>query len=238
MSAGRAGFPETRRPAVHPLAVPSAAARATVIVEVDRSVVPPPPTAEVADATLVVGLRARSPQAFELLVASFGVPLRTTARRILRDQDEADDALQETFVSVLRAIETYEGRSPLSAWLQQIAVNACLMRLRKRRRRAEEDLDEFLPEFLPTGQYAQPQQGWGPAADENALRDETIALVRGCVDELPDKFRVPLVLRDLEGMDYETIAARMELTVNAVKIRVHRGRQALRTLLDPHLGPA
>lgn len=191
--------------------------------------------ARAGEVALVAELRRRSPQAFEDLVRSHGVTLMATTRRILRDEHEANDALQDALVSAFRAIDGFDGRAPLGAWLQQITVNACLMKLRSKRRRKEIEVDALMPAFNEYGQFAEHQHPWSEASDAPAERAETAALVRKSIDQLPDKFRVPLVLRDLEGIDYEGIAERLGVTVNAAKIRVHRGRQALRALLDPYM---
>ncbi len=184
---------------------------------------------------LLTQLRGGCPAAFERLVRAHGVALMATTRRILRDEHEANDALQETFVSAYRAMDRFDGRCPLGAWLQQIAVNACLMRLRSRRRRAEVEVEELLPQFTTYGQFAEHQERWTEAADARLERGEMAELVRAAIDRLPDKFRLPLVLRDLEGLDYSLVAERLGATHNAAKIRVHRARQALRALLEPHM---
>jgi RNA polymerase sigma-70 factor (ECF subfamily) len=189
----------------------------------------------VSEAELLGQLRDRSPTAFEQLVRTHGVALMATTRRILRDEHEANDALQETFVSAFRAMERFDGRCPLGAWLQQIAVNACLMKLRSRRRRGEVEVEELLPQFTTYGQFAEHQERWSTPADSTLERGETAELVRAAIDRLPDKFRLPLVLRDLEGLDYALVAERLGATPNAAKIRVHRARQALRALLEPHM---
>lgn len=184
------------------------------------------------EASLIRDLRSRSPSAFEQLVRVHGVDLMATARRLLRDEHEANDALQEAFLCAFRAIEGFDGRCPIGAWLRQITVNACLMRLRSKRRRQELEVEELLPAFTETGQFVEHQQPW--CVDDARLeRFETAQLVRQSIERLPQTLRVPLVLRDLEAMDYEDIAEQLGATVNAVKIRVHRARQALKTLLDP-----
>lgn len=188
------------------------------------------------EADLVARLRSRCPDAFAELIRRYGVQLMATTRRILREEHEANDALQETLVSAFKAIGSYEGRAPLGGWLEQIAVNACLMRLRSRRARHEEDVGDLLPDFSESGAFAEHQHAWSEAADVALEREEVAVQVRAAIAALPDKYRIPLVLRDLQELDYATVAAHMNLSENAVKIRVHRGRQALRGLLEPQMG--
>jgi RNA polymerase sigma-70 factor, ECF subfamily len=113
-------------------------------------------------------------------------------------------------------------------------VNACLMRLRTRRRRPERAIEDLLPRFDGTGHAWEPSVEWDPMP-EGGMPEALKATVRRCLDELPEGYRAVLVLRDIQGMDTQETAAVMGLSPNAVKTRLHRARQALRELLDPHL---
>jgi RNA polymerase sigma-70 factor (ECF subfamily) len=147
--------------------------------------------------------------------------MHAVARRVCRDADDADDAVQDACVAALRARSGFEARSQASTWVHRIVVNAALMRLRTRRRRAEEPL-EVLLEHDPETE---------PSAEVRAGSGELRALVRNCIDGLPEPHRTVLVLRDLEEHDTAETAARLGVTVNAVKIRLHRARHALRSRL-------
>lgn len=184
--------------------------------------------------TLVERLRAGEPAAFEELVRSQGPRLRAVALRMLGSPEDADDAVQETFVSALRNLPRFEGRSSLPTWLHRITVNVALMKLRSRASAGERELEELLPEFNEAGQFARSPQPFGEAADADSLRAEEVELVRRCIDQLPEKFRIALLVRDIEGLGNEELAQALGVSVNAAKIRVHRARQALRTLLEPY----
>jgi len=156
-----------------------------------------------------------------------------TARRLLSNEDDARDAVQDAFLSAFRSIEGFQGASRLSTWLHRIVVNAALMKLRSKRRKPEQSIDELLPEFLEDGHQTPRSAKWNePYADLE--RRETHALVRHCIDQLPDAYRTVLMLRDIEELDTGETAELLGVSPNAVKIRLHRARQALRTLLDPH----
>jgi RNA polymerase sigma-70 factor (ECF subfamily) len=92
----------------------------------------------------------------------------------------------------------------------------------------------LLPSFAEDGHHELAPQRWSEEADDPLVVAESRALVRAKIDELPDNYRVALVLRDIEGLSNEELAERLGVSVNAAKIRVHRARQALKTLLDPH----
>ena len=186
------------------------------------------------EAALAAGLRTGDPEIFEILVREQGPKLLSATRRILANDDDAREAVQEAFISAYRAREQFSGEARVSTWLHRIAVNAALNRLRTRRRKPEESLDDLLPRFLPNGHYTEHFTSWTEPADEALARKETSAIVRGLINDLPDSFRTVLMLRDIEGLSTEETASLLKISANAVKLRLHRARMALRTLLVPH----
>lgn len=183
---------------------------------------------------LLAGLRVGDAQAYEQLVRTYGGRLLAVARRILPSEDDARDALQDAFLSAFRAIGNFQEGARVSTWLHRIVINAALMKLRTRRRKPEESIDELLPTFLEDGHRDNPGPAWKETSEAMLQRQETRSLVRACIARLPDAYRTVLLLRDIEELDTEETALLLEITPNAVKIRLHRARQALRTLLDPH----
>jgi RNA polymerase sigma-70 factor (ECF subfamily) len=124
----------------------------------------------------------------------------------------------------------FEGGSQLGTWLHRIVVNSALMRLRSRRRHPECSIEELLPAFGPDGHRAfRPEEEI--RADEQVERDQLLSLVRECVGPLPDGYREVYVLRDVDELSTEETATALGITPNAVKIRLHRARQALMTLV-------
>ncbi len=191
-------------------------------------------TAYLDEASLITGLKAGEPLAFETLVRRYSGRLLSLARRILGSEEDARDALQDAMVAVYRSIRNFESTAMLSTWLHRIVVNAALMKLRaKRRRPEEEDIEQYLPRFREDGHQVESSVPWESESAEKLLeRKETGALVRAAIDQLPEAYRIVLLLRDIEEMTTEETAAILGVTQNAVKIRLHRARQALRTLLD------
>ncbi len=190
-------------------------------------------TIEAEDPAVVAGVRAGDLATFERLVREHGGVLLAVARRILRNDDEAKEAVQDAFVSAFRSCRRFEGGSRVSTWLHRIVVNACLMRLRHRHRQREVSIDAWLPRFLPDGHHEAAFVDWSNAAYERLEREEVRAAVRACIDQLPDRYRTVLVMRDIEDVAVTDIAAALEISDQAVHMRLHRARQALRTLLDP-----
>jgi len=189
-----------------------------------------------SDAELVSGLQAGDGAAFETLLHRHGAPLLRLARRVLGNEEDARDALQDAMVAVYRSINTFEGNAMLSTWLHRVVVNSCLMKLRAKRRRPEEtDIESLLPAFLEDGHQIEPCTPWTETAESMLEREETRAQVRNCIARLPTAYRIVLDLRDIEEMSTDETAEALGITKNAVKIRLHRARQALRTLLDRHM---
>ena len=190
------------------------------------------------EATLVAQLKAGDEAAFERVVRAYGGRLLAVARRIVGSEEDARDVVQDAFLNAFRSVNRFEGNAKLSTWLHRIAVNAALMKLRTRKRKPEQSIENLLPAFLEDGHHEERFKSWDEPVDTLLERAETRELVRKQIDALPESYRTVLVLRDIEGLDTEETANVLGLTVNATKIRLHRARQALRTMLAPHFRSA
>jgi RNA polymerase sigma-70 factor (ECF subfamily) len=186
-----------------------------------------------AEASLLSRLRSGEAEAFETLVRREMPRLLAVARRMLRIEEDAQDAVQEAFVNAFRTLESFEGGCQVSTWLHRIAVNASLMKLRRKRRKPEEPIEGLLPTFVEDGHHTMSPPEWSPDVLSLMERREERDFVRACIDELPDSHRTVLILRDIEELDTDETASMMGLSANVVKVRLHRARQALRGLLEP-----
>lgn len=188
------------------------------------------------EAVLVERVRRGDQAACEQLVRQAGGAMLAVARRLLRNEEDARDAVQEAFIQAFRSIHLFRADARLSTWLHRIAMNAALMRLRSASRRDETSIDELLPSFDPDGRHASAVRSLPPGAEAALERAEVQARVRACIDRLPDANRAVIVLRDFEDLSTSEAAATLGVTETAVKVRLHRARQALRTLLVADLG--
>jgi RNA polymerase sigma-70 factor (ECF subfamily) len=188
-----------------------------------------------AECNLLARLRSGEEAAFEELVRTHSGRLLAVARRMLRNDEDARDAVQQAFLSAFKALPHFNGHSRLSTWLHRIVVNTALMRIRTRSRRPEESIEELLPRFLEDGHHVESWTDWGSSVDVLLQQRETRRRVREAIDRLPDSYRTVLLLRDIEELDTAEAARALGLTSNAVKIRLHRARQALAGLLSPAL---
>lgn len=181
---------------------------------------------------LLARLRAGEDDAFDELVRSAGGRMLAVARRMLGREEDAQDAVQEAFLSAFKSLDRFDERSLLTTWLHRITVNVCLMRLRARGRRPERSLEELMPAFRADGHQSNPAGNWKPDPSAGIQRAELRALVRARIEELPEPFREIIVLRDIAQLDTEQTAELLGISVPGVKTRLHRARQALKTLLD------
>jgi RNA polymerase sigma-70 factor (ECF subfamily) len=188
-----------------------------------------------SEALLVERLRAGDDAAFEAVVRLYGGRLLAAARRLLRNDDDAADAVQDAFLAAFKSIDGFQGTARLSTWLHRIVINAALMKVRSASRRPEDAIADLLPRFDADGHWLDTVQEWSSGGQELLEQRETRQLVRRCIDRLPDAYRTVLMLRDIEDLDTEEVAGTLGVTANAVKIRLHRARQALRTLLESEL---
>ena len=183
------------------------------------------------DTDLLERLRRGDDAAYELLVRTHGGRLLAVARGLLRNDEDARDAVQSAYVSAFKGIKSFKGGSQLSTWLHRIVVNESLMKLRSRRRKPEESLEPLLPAYLEDGHHVEDFTEWAAQADRLLEQKQSHQAVRAAIGELPESYRTVLMLRDIEEMSTEEVAAQLGVTPNAVKIRLHRARQALGTLL-------
>src|SRR5215467_5286375 len=183
--------------------------------------------ASVDEALLVNRLRAGDERAFEELVRTFGGRLLAVARRFVRSDEDAQDVVQSAYLSAFRALDQFEGNCQLSTWLHRIVVNTALMKLRSRRRKPEESIEELLPAFQEDGHHVEQFSDWAMRADQLIERAQVRTMVRACIDRLPDQYRTVLLLRDIEERPTLEVAEMLATTPVAVKVRLHRARQAL-----------
>jgi len=190
----------------------------------------------VGESALLAALRMKDAEAFRTLMRTYGPRVRAAAFRLLRNEADANDVVQETFLAAFRSVDRFEGKAQIGTWLHRIAINAALMRIRSRQRRPEEDIHDLLPRFTDGGQHEVHRHPFAEMPDQAALREEACHVVRDCIDKLPENYRNALLLKDIEELDYPEVARVLGLTLNATRIRIHRARQALRCLLAPHFG--
>lgn len=183
--------------------------------------------------SLLERLLAKDERAFEELTREHAPRMLAVAKRFLRHDEDAADAVQEAFLSAFKSLSRFAGDSTLSTWLHRITVNVCLMMIRSKSRRPSLSIDELLPTFDETGHHAVSPGRWGENALDRVCAEETRAQTRSLIERLPAPYREVLLLRDVVEWDTEATARHLNIGVGVVKTRLHRARQALRALLVP-----
>jgi RNA polymerase sigma-70 factor (ECF subfamily) len=184
-----------------------------------------------SDADLARRIAAHDQAAFVLLMRRYNQLLYRTARSILRDDAEAEDALQDAYLQAYRAIDQFRGDAKLATWLTRIVINEAIARSRKTARRAEvmhlhhgaEPTDYLIEAPMEPGPSESPETG--------AIRAQTRELLEKSIDALPDVFRTVFVLRALEEMSGEEVAACLDIPEATVRSRFFRARSMLRAAL-------
>jgi RNA polymerase sigma-70 factor (ECF subfamily) len=188
-----------------------------------------------AEVQLLVGLRAGEPAAFRQLVELNSANVYSVALKLLGNEQEAEDVLQETFLSAFESISRFEGRSKLSTWLYRIAYNASLMRLRKRGQMTTFSLDQPVSTEAEVGEPVSRQLvDWSSVPDDQLLTAEARQEMDRAIAELPESLRSTFVLRDIQGLSGAETAQVLGITVQAVKNRLHRARLRLRDRLSDY----
>lgn len=193
------------------------------------------PEMDFGDGALVLRLKARESKAYEEVMRELGPRLLATAVRMLGNEDDAREAVQDAFLQAFRNMQRFDGKSKLSTWMHRIVINACLMKLRTKRRKPSVSIETLLPKYDNDGHMELPIQSWrrGESGNADDAPDESLRRrVREEIESLPEEYRAVLMLRDVEDLDTAETAVVLEISESAVKTRLHRARQALRARLD------
>ncbi len=180
-------------------------------------------------------LRRGELAATEKLVRENAGWMLAVSRRILNNDAHAEDCVQNAFSSIFNNLESFRGDSRLRSWMHCIVVNQALMLLRSRKRRNESPIDDLMPLFDEND--CRVEDRWTTLETPESLiqKSQTRETVLSLIDELPESYRVVLLLRDIEEMATSDVAEMLGLSESNVKVRLHRARSALKKLLEPLL---
>ena len=179
----------------------------------------------VDDRALVAAAQAGDRDALERLIRAHYDRIHAVCRRITGNESDAADAAQEALIAIVRALPRFDGRSAFSTWVYRIATNASLDELRRRRRRPL------------TVVHDEVRADVEPADTSSTVAYDLVAdreLLEAALLDVPDDFRIPVVLRDVADLDYQEIADTLDLPLGTVKSRIARGRGMLAAALARH----
>jgi len=194
-----------------------------------------------ADLQLVERVRTGDAAALETLMDRYASRIYRLAHGITRNEADAEEVVQDVFLTVFRKIHSFEGRAALGSWIYRVATNTALVKRRGKRAEIEVSLDSQLPSFLSDGHRAGDPAfilaDWSRTPETDLLSRETREILHRAIDALPDRYRTVLVLRDVEGLSNEEVVEVVGESLAAVKSRLHRARMVLREELTRRLGP-
>jgi len=192
-----------------------------------------------ADAELVEALRREEPDAADRLVERYGDRVYRLAMRITGLKEDAEEAAQDALWTAARKVHMFKGESAFGSWIYRITANAAYQKLRTRRQKAPEiALEDVLPSLDGDGRHFEPMDDWSNRVDEQALQGELRRVLQQAIDGLPADYRTALVLHDVEGLSNPDIAEALNISLPAVKSRVHRSRLFVRKQLAEYLKTA
>jgi RNA polymerase sigma-70 factor (ECF subfamily) len=201
---------------------------------------PSSPLGELSDEALVSDARTGDVAAFEELVGRYEEKLYRLAMRMVRNENDAKEILQEAFLLAWRKLPGFEGRAQFSSWMYRVTVNSSLMFLRSRNRHPEVMLDDVEPDALSKA-AEHFEQGtavdWSQQPEEKLQSKEMRRHIQQAVDALPNGLRTVFLVRDVEGLSTEETAELFSLSLPAVKTRLHRARLALREAIGHYFSP-
>jgi RNA polymerase sigma-70 factor (ECF subfamily) len=184
---------------------------------------------QVDEATLIERVKNGDQEAFEDLVSRYENKVYRLAIKLTRNETLAEEVMQEVFLKIYEKIGTFRGESALSSWIYRIAANASFAKLNLEKRHQHADIEETMPQAEIALQDRQDSTLELP--DRPLLTNEALSVISRAIERLPEDFRVVLTLRDVEGMSNEEVARILDLSVPAVKSRLHRARLLLRKRL-------
>src|SRR5712691_2182538 len=215
------------------------AGRGARLLGVRRRAAPSPGVAVSQEAGLVERLRGGDSAALEVLMSEYAPRVYRLAFGITRNQGDAEEVVQDVFLTVATKCGTFEGRSALGSWIYRVTTNAALNKRRGKRYEVETSLEEHLPTFMEDGHREGDRSfllaDWSQSPERELLSGEAQRTLERALDALPEGYRAVLVLRDVEELTNEQVAELLGEAVGCVKSRLHRARMALREQLTRSL---
>jgi RNA polymerase sigma-70 factor (ECF subfamily) len=197
------------------------------------------PQSEVDTHVLIQRLQAGQVDAFAGLFEHYSPQVYRQAVHFLGNEAEAEEVMQEVFLTLYEKASTFRGEAAISTWLYRLTANTSISRLRRRSRRQEVSLEAYLPQFSDDGHHRErPVRDWSDDIERILVREESCQLLREAIDKLRPLDKAVVVLSDLEELSQRETADILGLSLAAVKARLHRARLFLRSQLETSLGNA
>ena len=187
---------------------------------------------KVVEEELVREFQAGKREAYDKIADIYQKKIYSLSYNLTRNQMDAQDVTQEVLLTLFRKINMFQGKSAFSSWVYRITLNASYMKLRRKKKEPNISIDEVMPSFNGAGFQQEKIKDWSDNTESLMFTNETRSVIKKAVDLLPEKEKVVFLLRDVEGLSTEKTGEVLDLTVPAVKSRLHRARLFLRKKLS------
>ena len=185
---------------------------------------------KIPDTVLVDKLKGGDMDAFEELISRYESKVFNLAMRFTRNQEDAEEVLQDVFSTIYSKIEGFRGQSAFSSWMYRIIVNAAFMKLRKRKQQATVSIEDLTPAVK---QFCMERESLlANRSDNITINKELRDKLEDSIGRLPDQYRAVFILRDVDGLSNQEVSEILGLSIPAVKSRLHRSRLMLRKKLQ------
>jgi RNA polymerase sigma-70 factor (ECF subfamily) len=184
--------------------------------------------------SLVRDFQGGNLEAYDKIAEIYQKKIYGLSFNLTRNQMDAQDVTQEVLLTLFRKIHTFQGKSAFSSWVYRITLNASYMKLRSKKKEPNVSIDELMPSFNSAGFQQEKIQDWSENTESLLFTNETRDVINKAIALLPEKEKVVFLLRDVEGLSTEKAGEILDLTVPAVKSRLHRARLFLRKKLSSY----
>ncbi len=192
---------------------------------------------EISQDLVLEGLKKKDPVTIDGFIRQFSRPLFGVILNYTKNPADAEEILQDTFLKVINKIDTFREGSPLWPWMRRIAINNAIMWLRKNKPKQDRtlNLDDMEPVFTNQGEFKEPVFSWTMDPEDVFMNSELGSELYNAIQSLPVEYRLPLILRDVEGYSLKQISSLIQLKEPTTKTRIHRARSFVRERISKYM---
>jgi len=192
---------------------------------------------EINQELVIKGLGQKDPGTIDKFIKQFSRPLFGVILNYTKNPADAEEILQDTFLKIINKIETFREGSPLWPWMRRIAINNSIMWIRKNKPKQEKTLsiDDMTPLFTNQGEFKEPIFSWTLDPEDLYMNTEIATELYNAIQSLPVEYRIPLILKDVEGYSLKQISSLIQLKEPTTKTRIHRARSFVRERISKYM---
>jgi len=192
---------------------------------------------EIPQEIVLKGLENKDPGTIDRFIKQYSRPLFGVILNYTKNPADAEEILQDTFLKIINKIDTFREGSPLWPWMRRIAINNAIMWLRKNKPKQEKTLniEDMTPAFTNQGEFRDPVFSWTLDPEDIFMNSELASELYNAIQSLPGEYRIPLILRDVEGYSLKQISSLIQLKEPTTKTRIHRARSFVRERISKYL---